>query len=90
MLHLADDHLVARTQRASDRRRHNVDAVGGATREDDLLPVPRGHEGAHGIARGLVLLGGLLAQGVDGPVHVGIAALVEALHGLQHLARLLA
>ncbi len=90
VLHLGDENLVARLQGAPDRLGHQVHALGGAAREDHFLPRGRADERPHGVARPLVQLRRLLAERVDGPVHVGVALLVVARHRLQHRRRLLA
>src|SRR6266542_4894401 len=90
MLHLGDEDLVAAGERPSHRLGHQVEAFGGPAGEDDLLARARAHEGADRVAGRLVQLRGLLAQGVDGAVHVGVAPLVVALDRLDHRRRLLA
>ena len=90
MLHLGDDDLVAGHEGAADRLSHQVHALGGASREDDFLARGRTDESAHGVARALVQLRRLLAERVDGAVHVGVAPLVVAGHRLQDRGRLLA
>jgi hypothetical protein len=90
VLELAHDDLVARLKGPAHRLRHQVDPLGSAAREDDLLAAPGAHEGAHCVPGRLVPLGGFLTQGVDGAVHVGVAGLVVVRHRLDHRERLLA
>ena len=90
VLHLRDQDLVAGLEGQGERARHDVDAVGGAAREDDLLTDAGADEDADGISRGLVHLRGLLAQGVNGAMDVGVRLLVVALHRLEDLSGLLA
>src|SRR4029453_3603702 len=80
VLQLGHDDLVPRLEGPPDGLRHQVDALGGAPGEDDLLAARRPDEGAHRVAGRLVALGGLLAQGVQGAVHVGVAPLGVVLH----------
>ncbi len=90
VLHLGDDDLVAGLERMGEGVRHQAQAVGGPAREDDLLAMTRADELLHAVARQLVQLGRLLAERVDRPMDVGVAALVVAHHGLDDLPRLLA
>ena len=91
MLHLGDEDLVAGLR--------SVRPIAWATRfMPSVVPrvkmissrLGRADEAPHRVARRLVQLGRLLAQGVDRAVHVGVALLVVARHRLQHRARLLA
>src|SRR5205085_5691783 len=90
MLELGDEDLVARAQRSPQRFGQQVDAVGRAPREHDLLAAGGADEALDPIARGLVELGRLLAQRVDRAMDVGVAARVVLRHRLDHRARLLA
>ncbi len=91
MLHHAEHHHVAGAEvRAAPRRHHEIHALGGVAGVEDLAARLGVDERLHLVARGLVLRRGALAQHVDTPVHVGVAGLVVAAHGVDHLARLLA
>ena len=75
--------LVAGLQpRADEAAGHQVDALGGAAHEDDLLGVLRAHEAPRDLACPLVGLGGALGQRMDAPVNVrvvvGVGRLVSA------------
>ena len=85
VLHLGDEDLVARLEGAPDRLGDEVDALGGAAREDRPPRASAAPMNARTASRAaLVELGRLLAERVDRPVHVGVAPLVVARHRLQH------
>src|SRR6266545_113851 len=90
VLHFRDDDLVPRLKRPPHALGNQIDRLRGAAREDDLLAKAGAHERAHRIAPALVELSRLLAQGVDGPMDVGVASLIVSAHRLDDLARLLA
>jgi hypothetical protein len=90
VLHVGDEDLVPRPERPAQRLGHQIDAVGGPAREDDLLAARRADEALDPVARRLVQLGGLFAERVDRAVHVGVARRVVLVHRLQHRAGLLA
>ena len=58
---------------------HERRRVGGPPDEHDLLRVLRPHESGHPGPRRFVGVGGLLAQGIDPPVDVGIEAATDTL-----------
>src|SRR5262249_40920244 len=70
--------------------RNQTEPVSGAPGEDHLFAARGADETLDGVARELVELGGLFAQGVDRAMHVRVAPLVIAAHRLEHLPRLLA
>ena len=90
VLQLRDDDLVALREGPPDGLRDEAETVGGAAGEDDLLAARGADEALDRVARQLVELGRLLAQGVDRAVDVGVAPLVVAVHRLDHGAGLLA
>src|SRR4029450_6786384 len=67
VLELRDDDLVAPREGPPDRLRDEAEAVRGAAGEDDFLAARRADEPLDRIARQLVELRRLLAQGVDRP-----------------------
>ena len=69
--------------------RDQVDRLGGAAHEDDLLAVGGVEEVLHRVARRLEGLGGALAEGVHAAVDVGVVGGVETRDGVDHRARLL-
>ena len=90
VLHLGDQDLVALAEVAQP--------PGVGDQVDGLADVLGEHRGPLGgadeaghLAPGLLeQLGGLLGQGVDTPVHVGVVPPVVVVHGVQDLPRLLA
>ena len=90
VLHLGDEDLVARLQTLPPTRRHEVDGLRRAAHEHDFLAPCRVDEAPHGIARGLVGVGRLLAQGMHTAVNVGIELGVVARLAIDHALRLLA
>src|SRR5262249_19751806 len=66
-----------------------VDALGGAAREDDLLLGRGVEEALHLLAGLVVLLGGQRAEEVDGPVDVGVVQLIVAAGRVDYRLRLL-
>ncbi len=78
-------HLVARAQvGAPPRLRHEVDRLGGAAREDDLLVARGVDEARHLQACALEEFGGLFAQCVHAAVDVGVGLPVVVVHGAEH------
>mmetsp|Transcript_4837 Transcript_4837/g.17566 ORF Transcript_4837/g.17566 Transcript_4837/m.17566 type:complete len:227 (-) Transcript_4837:43-723(-) len=90
MFHLADDDFIPLLQIAhTPRVRDQVDRLCCPAREHDLLP-PRVHKLCDDLARSLVHVGSFHRQGMRPSVNIRVALLVELLHRLQHLHRLLA
>ncbi|KAF1054063.1 MAG: hypothetical protein GAK34_00849 [Delftia tsuruhatensis] len=67
---------------------HEVDGLGGAAHEDDLVHVGRVDEAAHALARALVGVGGAGSEFMGRAVDVGVLVLVEMADALDHRARL--
>src|SRR5690606_32375898 len=90
MLEHAEHDLVARLH---PRRRpavgDEVDALGGAGGEDDLLGVGCAEEAGDDAAHRLVFLGGDVREIVQAAVDIGVFVLVGPRHRLDHHARLL-
>ena len=85
MLHDADEDLVAGAQKVhAVAVGHEVQALGGVAREDDLLGRGGVDELLHGRARVFVNLGRRHAQPVKAAQRVGVAFLVIIAHGVQH------
>ena len=73
VLHLGDEHLVARPQpRPRVRLRHEVDRLGRPAHEHDLARRGGVEEAAHRLARRLVGGGRLLGERVHAAVHVRV------------------
>jgi len=91
VLHLGQHHHVAAFQMAAAPGvGHQVESLGGVLGEHDL---PRGDGSADepsdvGAGR-LESAGGLLGDGVDAPVDVGMGRLVVLAHGVEHGRRAL-
>ena len=75
--------------RPAAARGHEVDALGGAAGEDDLLRGGGAEEALHLRARGLVGVGGLHRELVHAAVDVGVVRLVDRALGVDHRPRLL-
>src|SRR4029453_9419380 len=87
---LGNQDLVTGAQaRPEEAAGDEVDRLGGAAGEDDLLPARRAEELRHGVARGLVERRGALGEGVHAAVDVGAALEVVGRLGVEHGARLL-
>ncbi len=69
--------------------RHQIDALGGAASEDDLLFGRGADEGLHLAACLLVAVGALLAQPMDAAVYVGVVPFVSLGDRLDYLSRML-
>ena len=90
VLHVGDDDFVACLHLAfAERRRHEVDGLGGAASEDDLLRLAGVDELAYLFTCCLVQVGSLLGEIVDAAVHIGIDVQVLVAHGVEHTQRLL-
>ena len=90
VLHGGDDDLVALLHECvAEGRCDEVEALGGATGEDDFLGGGGMDELAHLFASCLVQVGGLLREVMHASVHIGIDIVIFLGHGLNHLSRLL-
>ncbi len=90
MLQVRDDDLVTRLQVLTPPRvRHQVDRLGGAADEHDVLRARRTDEVGDGVARLLVGVGGPGRQFVCGAVDVGVLVRVELHQPVDHHLRLL-
>ena len=90
VLELGDDHEIAGTEVVqAPGVGDEVDRLGRVAEEDDLAGRGRVHECARLLAGALVRRRRALAERVDAAVDVRVRGLVEAVHRLQHLARLL-
>ena len=91
VLHAGDQHLIALLQKQLPQaERRQVQTPRRATGEDHLVRMPGVDVPADGLPRGLLRFGGLGAQRVYAPVHVGVDRGVVGALGLDHAARLLA
>ncbi len=90
MLQMGDDNLVTRLQMlAAPRVRHQVDRLGGAANEHDVVRTRRTDELGNGVACLLVGVGGSGRQLVRGAVDVGVLVRVELDQPVDHHLRLL-
>ena len=90
VLHLGDDDLVAFLHEGLTKAGGNeVDALRGATSEDDFAGRAGIDETADGLACLLVEVCSLLGEEVYATVDVGIHVVVLLGHGFYHLTRLL-
>ena len=90
VLHLCEEDRVARADVfAPPRVGHEVDRLGRAASEDDLLRADRVHESGHIRARGLVGRARPLAQCMNAAVDVRVFALHENAHPPDDAGRLL-
>ena len=90
VLELGDDDEIAGAEVVqAPGVRDEVDRLGRVAEEDDLAGGGRVDECARFLACAFVGGGGALAERVDAAVHVRVRGLVELVHRLQHLARLL-
>ena len=90
VLHLGEDDFVALTHEGlAEAGGYEVDALGGATGEDDFAGGTGVEEAADGLARLFVEVGGLLGKEVHAAMDVGIDVVVFVGHGLDDAARLL-
>ena len=90
VLHHRDDDLVAAAQvSAPVGVGDQVDGLGGAADEDDLLRIGSVEKARHRPPRGLVGVGRPLAEQVHAAVHVGVLPGVIANQPVQHHLRLL-
>ncbi len=90
MLQVGDDDLVTGLQvLAAPRVRHQVDRLGGAAHEHDVLRRWRPDEFGNGVASLLVGVGGPCRQFVRGTVDVGVLVRVERHQPVDHHLRLL-
>ncbi len=93
VLQAAHDDLVARAQPGLARAAQpqalgdEVERLGGARGEDQLVLGSGADEALEHGARGLEVVGGALAQRVHAAVDVGAVARLEDAHGLQHRQR---
>ena len=91
VLHPGDQDLVSGGERApAPALGDEIDALGGAPGEDDLLRRRGVHEPGDPVADGVVRRGGPLAQVVDAAMDVGVLGRIEAADGLDDRPGLLA
>ena len=85
-----DKHLVAFVEECfSEAGGHQVNRLGGAAREDDLMLLPRVEQLPYRAPRLIVALGCPLAQVVKSAMDVGVILGIERVFGLNHLEGLL-
>jgi hypothetical protein len=82
MLHLGDDHLVAGLE--GQPCRDQIDGLGAAAREHDLLGTARIQEARERMAHGLVGLCRLVCERMQPAMHIGIGPAHGRAHGLDH------
>src|SRR5262245_19735197 len=90
MLHRRDEDLIAGLNvLAPEAGGDQVNRLGGAADEDDLLGLTGAEETLDFLPRRFELLGGALAKRMDAAVHVGVVRLVIALHFIDDALRFL-
>ncbi|MNS92519.1 hypothetical protein D3C72_1266610 [compost metagenome] len=89
VLHRADQDLVARAQALAKACCHQVDRLGRAAHEHDFLAPGGVDQVSHRVARGLVGIGGALAQGMHAAVDIGVERGIVMRFGIDHALRLL-
>ena len=90
MLHFRhDDFIVFPHLRLAKGRSHEVDGLGRAACKDDFLDFSGIDELPHTLASRFVQVGGLLAEIVNAPMHVGIGVEVFVAHRIEHAERFL-
>ena len=90
VLHLCNQHLVACLHlRLTERASHEVDGLGGAAGEHDLLGFSCMDKRTNLLTRRLMKVGGLLRQVVHPTVHIRIHVEILIAHGIQHTERFL-
>ena len=90
MLHFRNNHLVAFLQKGFTKTaRHQIQAFGGATRENDFGGGTRIDEIPHHLTGIFVQLRGLLRKEVHSPVHIGIDRAILIADGINHTPRFL-
>ncbi len=88
VLHLGEQNFIARLDvRLAPTVRHQIDAFGGAVREDHFLARCGIDELANFLPRFFVQIGRLIAQPMNAPMHVGVSAGVHVHHRIDHLPR---
>jgi hypothetical protein len=90
VLECGDEDLIAGAEAwPRVRLRDQIDALGGAAREDDLARRAGIDEAAHTLARTLERGRRRLAQGMHAAVHVGVRVHLVVVHRADHLQRAL-
>ena len=85
VLHVRDNHFVASLHlRTTERRGHEVDGLGGAPGENNLLGLAGIDELPDPLTCRLMQVGGLLAEIVNATVNVGIHVEILVAHGIEH------
>ena len=88
MLCFGEQDAVARGKVAfREAAGHQVDGSSGAAGEDHVFPVRRVDEAAHGLTTGLIELGGIGAQAVNGSVDVAVGLHTHPFLQIEHAAR---
>ena len=78
MLHLGDDDFIAGRAHLAERVGYQIDRLGRTASENDLPFGRRIEKTAHIAARALKGLGGLVGQGVQPAMHIGIGGSIDA------------
>ena len=90
VLHRGDDDLITLVHKGiAERRCHQVDGFGGATRENDFLGLGSVDELSHLLTRRLMQICCLLRQEMNATMHIGVDVQVFIAHRIQHTQRLL-
>ena len=90
VLHDRNDDLVALADiRLTPGRRHQVDRLGGAAGENDLLAATGVEELCDPLAAALIALGRDVGEVMQAAMHVGVFAGIGLHHAVEHRLRLL-
>ncbi len=83
VLHLGGQDLIAGLQPLAPGPGDQVDGLGRRLGEDDLIDGGADKAG-HGLAAGLVGVGGLIGQAMQAAMHIGVGMAHGVRHGLDH------
>ena len=90
MLHDRNNDLIAfRHELVAEGTDHQIQCLGSAAGEDNLLCLPGIDKLPHRLARRFVQVGGLLREVMNATMHVGIHVKIFVSHGIKHAQRLL-
>lgn len=87
VLHDGEDYLVAVAEGLAEACRHEVDGLSGAAGEDYLGGLAGVDIAAYLLAGLLLMVGGLLGEGVDPAVNVGLRRAVQVCYLVDHTVR---
>ena len=90
VLHHGHNHLVALLHKLlTERRHHEIESLGSAAGEDNLIHRRGIDKAAHCLSCGLMEVGGLLGEIMHSTMHIGIHIEILNAHGIEHAERFL-